>query len=344
MKRKFILDTELKALAGIYKISCTETDKVYIGESLNVSNRITKHFCNLRKNVHGNKVLQNIYNKYGEETMSIDVLEYVEVPISRKDSDMLLKNREAYWQSQYSTMINFDRNGYAWLTNATEEQKEANKKQLDSIRNKAIEVCKTPILIYNIESKEHFIVESLIEAEKYVEQKHVYRNIKDKVYLPYNSYVCFIPEEFDESKILITTCKSKASIREIYYLYDLINNKTYQFPSKVQASLFFGGKRNAKLYDRYSTFVDNNFITTIKIKSEEHLWNTDFVFSRNKASIKTMKLSNYYKILQTFTNKTEFGKLLNVNREVVSNMLEEKSITSRIQEIDRLVASYKKSI
>lgn len=344
MKRKFKLESELKRMPGIYKISCTKTDKVYIGESFSISNRIYKHFNLLRKNAHGNKILQNIYNKYGEETIVVDILEWVSPSENKKELNILLKNKEAYWQSKYPTMINFDRNGYAWLANASKEQKEANKKQLDSIRGKAMEAWKTPILIYNTESKESFIVDSLTEAEKYVEQKHIYRNIKDKVYLPYNNYVCFIPEEFDETKVLITNCKFNASIKSVYYLYDLINNKTYQFPSKVQASLFFGGKRNAKLYDRYSTFIDNNFITAIKIESEEQLWNTDFVFSRNKASIKTIKLSEYYNALKTFTNKTNFGKLLNVNKEVVSNMLAEKSITERIQEIVTLVASRKKSI
>lgn len=344
MKRKFKLKTELQKSPGIYKISCTETDKVYIGESFNVSGRIAKHFTLLRKNTHNNQILQNIYNKYGEETIVVEVIEWIPNTENKKELDFILKQKESYWQKQCPTMINFDRNGHAWITNATEEQKEANKKQLDSIRNKAIESCKTPILLYNIESKESFIVDSLKEAEKYVEQKHIYRNIKDKVYLPYNNFVCFIPEEFDESKILITACKTNASISNICYLYDLMNNKTYSFPSKSQASLFFGKGVNIKLYDRYSTFIDNNFITAIKIESIEQLWNTDFVFSRNKASIKTIKLSHYYNALKQYTNKTEFRKLLNVNKEVVSNMLKEKSIADRIQEIDNLIASFKKSI
>lgn len=344
MKRKFKLTTELQKSPGIYKISCTQTDKVYIGESFNISNRISKHFALLRKNVHNNQILQNIYNKYGEETIVVEVIEWISNTENKKELDLILRQRESYWQQQYPTMINFDRNGLAWITNATEEQKEANKKQLDSIRDKALEAWRTPILLYNIESKESFIVDSLKEAEKYVEQKHIYRNIKDKVYLPYKNFVCFIPEEFDESKILITTCKTNASISNICYLYDLMNNKTYSFPSKSQASLFFGGGVNPKLYDRYSTFIDNNFITAIKIESVEQLWDTDFVFSRNKASIKTTKLSHYYNALKQYINKTELRKLLNVNKEVVSNMLEKKSVADRIQEIENLIASFKKSI
>ena len=62
MKRTFTVKTELKKKPGIYKISCTETDKVYIGESVDISQRMQKHFSLLRKNKHSNPILQNIFN------------------------------------------------------------------------------------------------------------------------------------------------------------------------------------------------------------------------------------------------------------------------------------------
>lgn len=56
-KRKFIVETPLKQLPGIYKITCEDTDKVYIGESVNISQRIQKHFSFLRHNKHSNPIL-----------------------------------------------------------------------------------------------------------------------------------------------------------------------------------------------------------------------------------------------------------------------------------------------
>lgn len=37
---KFLVKSKLYKLSGVYKISCTKTDKVYIGETLRLYNRI----------------------------------------------------------------------------------------------------------------------------------------------------------------------------------------------------------------------------------------------------------------------------------------------------------------
>ena len=57
MKRIFNVKSQLKKKPGIYKISCTESNKVYVGESVNISRRIQKHFFLLRHNTHSNPIL-----------------------------------------------------------------------------------------------------------------------------------------------------------------------------------------------------------------------------------------------------------------------------------------------
>lgn len=76
-KRKYLVKGKIHDKAGIYKISCTQSDKIYIGESLDLCKRIQRHFTNLRKGNHHNPILQNIFNKYGEENMIVEILEYV---------------------------------------------------------------------------------------------------------------------------------------------------------------------------------------------------------------------------------------------------------------------------
>ena len=49
---KYLLKSKLRNFAGVYKISCIKTDKVYIGESIELYKRIQKHFSFLRKNKH----------------------------------------------------------------------------------------------------------------------------------------------------------------------------------------------------------------------------------------------------------------------------------------------------
>ncbi len=79
----------IPATSGIYKITCTANKKIYIGSALNLYLRRHVHFSELRYNKHVNRHLQNAWNKYGEQSFTFEVLEYV-LPIS-------LATREQYW-------------------------------------------------------------------------------------------------------------------------------------------------------------------------------------------------------------------------------------------------------
>lgn len=62
------------AVSGIYQIICTKNNKVYIGSSVNVENRVRDHFSALRGNYHHNRHLQRSFNKFGEEHFSSTLL------------------------------------------------------------------------------------------------------------------------------------------------------------------------------------------------------------------------------------------------------------------------------
>lgn len=57
--------------SGIYFIEIN--DKYYIGQSINMSRRLSRHLSDLKSNTHYNIKLQNAYNKYGYANM--DTLE-----------------------------------------------------------------------------------------------------------------------------------------------------------------------------------------------------------------------------------------------------------------------------
>lgn len=247
-------------------------------------------------------------------------------------------------KKKFEHCINFDKNGYAWKLNATEEQKEANRKQLDSIREAAMNACKTPLIIYNIKTKEKIEVDSLQEAENYIEQKHIYRNIKDKVYLPYNNYVAFLPEEYNPTLILNTSCMSNASISEVYKLYNLKTGKALSFPSKSQFAIYLTGKRNDKLYDRYTTFIDDNFLTAMQITFIEDFWNAPFVYNRNSRSIKTCILKDYYQALLNYKTDIELSNILGCERRLIPVLFKNKSLTDRINEITETAGHFNKSV
>lgn len=59
---------------GIYKISFTDTDGIYVGSSVNIKRRWITHKSKLRNNKHHSSALQRAFDKYGESTISLSLL------------------------------------------------------------------------------------------------------------------------------------------------------------------------------------------------------------------------------------------------------------------------------
>lgn len=64
-------------MAGVYQIYNKETNKRYIGSSINIERRLKEHKRNLKANRHSNQHLQNAWNKY-QEYLIFEALEYCE--------------------------------------------------------------------------------------------------------------------------------------------------------------------------------------------------------------------------------------------------------------------------
>ena len=62
-------------MTGIYKITCNQNNKVYIGQSTSIKRRWAQHRRDLKNNNHYNQYLQRAYNKYGEESFEYEILE-----------------------------------------------------------------------------------------------------------------------------------------------------------------------------------------------------------------------------------------------------------------------------
>lgn len=61
--------------AGVYKITCLPTGKIYVGSSVDVRKRTRKHILQLRRGCHDNPILQRAFRKYGEEMFEIECIE-----------------------------------------------------------------------------------------------------------------------------------------------------------------------------------------------------------------------------------------------------------------------------
>lgn len=80
---------------GIYAIINKVNCKIYIGSSKRLKIRKYQHFYFLRKNTHANKILQNVYNKYGENILEWKILEYC------TESNLL--DRELFYINYYNS-------------------------------------------------------------------------------------------------------------------------------------------------------------------------------------------------------------------------------------------------
>tara|TARA_R110000868_G_C10688432_1_gene748089 strand:- start:38 stop:742 length:705 start_codon:yes stop_codon:yes gene_type:complete len=70
--------------SGIYKIINVVNNKFYVGSSVDLRKRKSKHFSELRHNKHNNKHLQRAWNKYGEDSFIFVIVEEL-----TRDDDLL---------------------------------------------------------------------------------------------------------------------------------------------------------------------------------------------------------------------------------------------------------------
>lgn len=86
-------------IMGIYKITCLENNKVYIGQSKNTTKRLLEHRRLLKSDNHYNKHLQKSWNKYGEDNFTFEII--VEVFL-KSDLDKL----EQFYIDKYKSLDN----------------------------------------------------------------------------------------------------------------------------------------------------------------------------------------------------------------------------------------------
>jgi group I intron endonuclease len=82
-------------MPSIYKITNTVNSKIYIGKTIRIKDRWSKHLYFLRKGNHVNKHLSAAFKMYGEEAFRFDIIEVC--------SPENLSEREIYWIGFYQS-------------------------------------------------------------------------------------------------------------------------------------------------------------------------------------------------------------------------------------------------
>jgi group I intron endonuclease len=108
--------------SGIYKILNKSNGKFYIGSAVNIFHRWQTHLWRLNKNIHGNKHLQNSWNKHGSDVFEFQILEYCEV--------FQLIDREQYWiDCTNAVSLGYNKRAIAENNNGVKRSEEAKNKQ-----------------------------------------------------------------------------------------------------------------------------------------------------------------------------------------------------------------------
>lgn len=88
--------TCFKGVSGVYAIKDINRERVYIGSSVCLYKRINGHLCELKKNKHSNCFLQNHFNKYGNDSLVVEILE-----TGKYNSLKELRDREQFYLDIY---------------------------------------------------------------------------------------------------------------------------------------------------------------------------------------------------------------------------------------------------
>lgn len=93
---------------GIYCIKSKIDNKVYVGKSISIPQRISSHFQKLKTNKHANRHLQSAYNLYGRNNFSYEILEICDASVLfDKEAEYIIKTKSLDDNFGYNMKIEF---------------------------------------------------------------------------------------------------------------------------------------------------------------------------------------------------------------------------------------------
>lgn len=204
-------------LSGIYKIYCKETDKYYIGQSVDVKNRINQHLRELKNKTHINRQLQEDFNNYGEKSFIFEKIKDVE--------EEFLNIFEKYYMEYYNS-IEEGYNVIPMNNLIKDKYKNKNGKHEDIINNSEptevnviagdyyfLDICsRLDYLLESISDYNSFISDNLLN-HYYVLQDYIRKNIS-----PYSYKID------DEIELKIRRAFNKAGITDVEIDHDWLNS------------------------------------------------------------------------------------------------------------------------
>jgi len=117
--------------SGIYRITCVANNHFYYGSSINLKSRIKNHLGKLRSGCHRNKRLQRIFDKYGESSLTFEVVKYC-------DPSFILDEEQGYLDENISNenCVNFCKSAKSPMAGMKFSDEHRRKISQSQVRNK----------------------------------------------------------------------------------------------------------------------------------------------------------------------------------------------------------------
>lgn len=93
-----------KTVRGIYKITNIKSNKVYIGETMDIRRRWKEHIDNLDNNIHHSYKLQQDWNKYGADCFEFKILSVLDESVTNYIDKYILMIYEEKYISKYNSI------------------------------------------------------------------------------------------------------------------------------------------------------------------------------------------------------------------------------------------------
>lgn len=158
--------------SGIYCITNTIDDRIYIGSAKCFDRRFKEHLYNLRKDKHSNLHIQRFYNKYGEKCLLFSILEISDI--------YNLIEREQHYINLFSPKFNICQIAYCPASPKSRTLTETDIANIANLYNSGVSGCKIAEDLFgnrDFRSK----INRIIKGESYSEYSYLFNYIKGKL-------------------------------------------------------------------------------------------------------------------------------------------------------------------
>lgn len=94
----------MKSVSGIYSITNKINNYMYVGQSINVYQRLKNHLNSLQLNKHENEYLQRAWNKYGKEAFEFKLIKACKPKYLNRFEKLYIKKYNSYHNGYNNTI------------------------------------------------------------------------------------------------------------------------------------------------------------------------------------------------------------------------------------------------